>query len=133
MTLRDPGAGLLGEALDLLREADRMQRTFFTMPLGRSRPSFEPPIDMTERRGVLLIRVALPGVAPGSVEVVTDGARLHVVGIRKLDAGLGDTIHRLEIPHGRFERRIDLPPGRYELSGRDLRDGCLVLQLRRLD
>lgn len=133
MTFRDPGTGLIAEALDLLREADRMHRSFFTVPLGRPGPGFEPPIDIVERRGVLLIRVALPGVLPGSVEVASDGVRIHVVGIRKLDAAPGDTIHRLEIPHGRFERRIDLPPGRYELAARDLVDGCLLLTLARLD
>ena len=74
----------------------------------------------------LLIRVALPGVRPGSVEVRTDGvapARHRRCGAWTLRAG--DTIHRLEIPHGRFERRIDLPRGRYELAARDLVDGCL--------
>lgn len=133
MTLRDPGTGLLADALELLREADRMHRSFFTLPLGRVQPSFEPPVDIVERRGTLLVRVALPGVTPGSVDVVTDGAHLSVVGVRKVDAAAGDTIHRLEIPHGRFERRIDLPAGRYELAGRDLVDGCLILRLRRLD
>lgn len=133
MTLRDPGTGILADALELLREADRMHRTFFTVPLGRPVPAFEPPIDMVERRGALLIRVALPGVLAASVEVATDGVRLHVVGVRKLDAGPGDTIHRLEIPHGRFERRIDLPVGRFEVTGRELVDGCLLLHLRRVD
>jgi HSP20 family protein len=134
MTLRDPGNGLFAEALELLREADRMHRTFFTLPLGRpAAAGFEPPIDMVERHGVLLVRVALPGVLPDSVDVASDGVHLHVIGVRKLDARPGDTIHRLEIPHGRFERRIDLPRGRYELVARDLTDGCLLLQLRRLD
>ena len=133
MTLRDPGTGLLADALELLREADRMHRSFFTLPLGRVQPSFEPPVDIVERRGTLLLRVALPGVAPGSVDFVTDGVHLTVVGMRRLDAAPGDTIHRLEIPHGRFERRIDLPAGRFELVARDFTDGCLLLQLRRLD
>ena len=42
------------------------------------------------------------------------------------------TIHRLEMPHGCFERRIGLPPGRYELGRSDLADGCLTLTLRKL-
>ena len=96
-------------------------------------PVFEPPVDIVERRGTLLVRAALPGVAPGSVDVVTDGVHLHVRGDRRIDAVAGDTIHRLEIPHGRFERRIDLPAGRFELVARELIDGCLLLELRRLD
>jgi len=133
MTFRDPGTGLLADALELLREADRVHRRFFTMPIGQPVPAFEPPVDIVERRGALLIRVALPGVLAASVEVATDGVRIHVVGVRKLDAGPGDTIHRLEIPHGRFERRIELPAGRFELAGRELQDGCLLLHLRRVD
>ena len=133
MTRRDSGTGLLADALELLAEADRIHRSFFTPPLGRVQASFAPPVDVVERRGTLLVRVALPGVAPRSVDVVTDGVHLHVVGVRKVDAAAGDTIHRLEIPYGRFERRIELPAGRYELVGRDLIDGCLLLTLRRLD
>ena len=91
---------------------------------------------------MLLIRVALPGVAPASVEVATDGFHLSVVGRRRLDAAPGDTIHRVEIPHGRFERRIELPAGRFEVAAREFSDdqtladalvvGCLLITLHRL-
>lgn len=132
MSPRDPGSGLLAEALELLREADRMHRQFFTLPLGRREPCWEPPVDVIERDHVLVIRVALPGVPPSALEVSTDGASLRVTGMRRHGATGGETIHRLEIPYGRFERRIALPPGRFELASRDLVDGCLVLALRRI-
>jgi HSP20 family protein len=131
MPPRDPGAGLLAEALDLLREADRVHRQFFSLPLGRREPCWEPPIDVVENDRMLLIRVALPGVAPTALEVSTDGVSLLVVGRRRHGASAGETIHRLEIPYGRFERRIALPAGRFELRSRDLVDGLLVLTLRR--
>ena len=131
MPPRDIGSGLLAEALELLREADRMQRQFFTLSLGRTGPSWEPPLDMIERGAVLQICVALPGVRPDAVEVSTDGASLRVAAVRRLPAASGDTIHRLELPHGRFERRIALPPGRYELVAREFVDGCLILGLQR--
>jgi HSP20 family molecular chaperone IbpA len=132
MPPRDPGAGLFAEALDLLREADRMHRQFFTLPLGRREPCWEPPVDIVERGGALAIRVALPGVPERALEVSTDGISLRVVGMRRQSVARGDTIHRLEIPYGRFERRIALPPGRFELVSRELVDGCLVLTLRRI-
>jgi HSP20 family molecular chaperone IbpA len=132
MPLRNPGSDLLAEALGLLQEADRMHRQFFTLSLGRSGPSWEPPVDMTERAGVVLIRVALPGVTADSLEVVSDGRQLVVRGIRRLDAARGETIHRLEIPYGRFERRIELPAGRFEVGRRELADGCLLLTLNRI-
>lgn len=122
---------LLDEAFDMLREADRLHRQFMTLALGRSGPCWEPPIDIVEDAHALVVRVALPGVVPGDVEIRTDGTRLSVVGRRPL-AIAGSTIHRLEIPYGRFERTIELPPGRYDLADRELADGCLLIKLRRL-
>jgi hypothetical protein len=52
----------------------------------------------------------------------------HAGGPAEARAGF---IHRLEIPHGRFERRITLAPGSYEVGRRDLVNGCLTLSLRR--
>lgn len=122
---------LLDEAFDMLREADRLHRQFMTLALGRSGPCWEPPIDIVEDAHALVVRVALPGVVPGDVEIRTDGTRLSVVGRRPL-AIAGSTIHRLEIPYGRFERTIELPPGRYDLADREFANGCLLLTLRRL-
>jgi hypothetical protein len=45
----------------------------------------------------------------------------------------GFLIHRLEIPHGRFERRLRLASaGRLELIQRELTRGCLLLSFRKL-
>ena len=132
MAVREPGAEFLVEALELLREADRIHRHFFTVGLGYSGPCWEPPVDIVESGGALVIRVALPGVDRDAIQVSTDGTSLHVIGIRPLPAVHGEAIHRIEIPHGRFERRIPLPRGKYDLSSNELIDGCLVLTLRRL-
>jgi HSP20 family protein len=40
-------------------------------------------------------------------------------------------IHRLELPHGRFERRIPLPAGRYESVTRGSVHGCLLVTLQK--
>jgi len=133
MALRDPGVGLLAEAFELLREADRMHRQFFTVSLGQPRPAWQPPVDIVESGSTLVIHVALPGVAAQSLEIGTDGASLHISGVRRLPAVRGERIHRLEIPYGRFERQIGLPAGRYELLNQELADGCLVLRLQRID
>ena len=129
MTVRD--TRLLDEAFDMLREADRLHRQFMTLALGRAGPCWEPPIDIVENAHALLVRVALPGVVATDVEIRTDGARLSVVARRPL-AVANATIHRLEIPYGRFERSIELPPGRYDLVQREFADGCLLLELRRI-
>jgi HSP20 family molecular chaperone IbpA len=130
--MRETGAGLLADAIELLREADRLHRQFFTFPLGASGPCWSPPVDIVENDRSLTIRVALPGVDADAVAVTTDGRTLQVAAVRALEAGRRDTIHMLEIPYGRFERRIELPAGRYELDRRELADGCLVIRLRRL-
>lgn len=133
MALRDPGMGLLAEAFELLREADRMHRQFFTVSLGTADRAWQPPVDMVESGRTLVIWVALPGVPAEALEIATDGASLHIRGARRLPAARGQRIHRLEIPYGRFERRIGLPNGRFELVGKELADGCLVLTLQRIE
>ena len=40
-------------------------------------------------------------------------------------------ILRMEIPYGRFERRIELPPVPFQISGRHLANGCLMLRLQK--
>ena len=51
-------------------------------------------------------------VAVADVDLVIGGGELAVIGTRHLPALRGPArIHRMELPHGRFERRIPLPPG----------------------
>lgn len=122
------------EAVELLDRAERMHRQFFRRVAAPSRtPVWEPPIDVFETDDAIAILVALPGVPPDRIEVGIDGATLIIAGERPIPATLRTAhIHRLEIPHGRFERRIDLPHGRFEFADQTLVDGCLTLQLRKL-
>jgi hypothetical protein len=41
------------------------------------------------------------------------------------------TIHRLELPQGRFYRRLRLPAGRYAGVRRAAAAGCLVITLQK--
>jgi HSP20 family protein len=132
MAARDPRTWMLADALQLLEQADRLHRQFFELSRTRTGgPCWEPPVDIFETDDQLLILVALPGVAPGRVEVVVDRGRLTVVGERPMPAPANAVIRQLELPYGRFERRIDLPPGRFEIAQRDLVNGCLLLTLRK--
>ncbi len=133
MTSRNPGAEMLAEALELLRQADRLHRHFCDLnEAAAGGPCWEPPVDIIENERAVIILAALPGVAPDAVKVMTDGASVRIVAERRIHAGSSDFIHRLEIPHGRFERRIELPPGRYEVAGNEVANGCLVLTLVKL-
>lgn len=120
------------EACEFLDRAERVHRQFFRPGEGRS-PSWEPPVDIVEDAGAISITVALPGVPPGDLEVGVEGDVLVVAGRRNLpEAFRRATVHRLELPFGRFERRIRLPARRLEVIQRDLVDGCLTLVLRKL-
>jgi HSP20 family protein len=134
MPSRDPAIWMWAEACELLDRADRLQRQFFRPgQRNATRPTWVPPVDILETERELWILAALPGVEPDRVEVIVDGGTLIVAGERPLPVpSRAAVIRRLEIPHGRFERRIALPAGRFEVGRRDLVNGCLALSLRKL-
>lgn len=134
MTPKDPESWMWERARSMVDRADRLQRGFFQLaPPGGRRPSWEPPIDLFETATELWILVALPGVPLEHVEVgVLDGV-VRVTGQRPLpEAFRRASVHRLEIPYGRFERLIQLPEGNYEAADPRVVDGCVVLQFRKL-
>jgi HSP20 family molecular chaperone IbpA len=131
MTRRNPSTWMWGEAVDLLEQAERLQRQFFRLG-GAQQPSWEPPADVYGDQGEILVEVALPGVPPERIEIICAPGELIVRGDRRLPRRLASApIQRLEIPHGRFERRLALPAGRWELVGQELTNGCLQLLLAR--
>lgn len=117
------------DAVAMLDRADQLHRDFF-------RPAavgWEPPVDLLETDAELIIIAALPGVKPADVDLVVQSGEIAIVGHRRLPSVPRPTrVHRMELPHGQFERRVGLPPGRYELSKRELTDGCLTIALRKL-
>ena len=120
------------EALDLLQDAERLQRQFFRLG-GTPGTRWEPPVDVFQSGEDVWIFLAVPGVSADHVEVVMDGKTLVVRGDRPLPTvARGAAIHRLEIPYGAFERRIGLPAGRYQVLQRVFDNGCLVIGLRQL-
>jgi HSP20 family molecular chaperone IbpA len=120
------------DSLALLEEVDKMRRQCFELTVARTGgPSWEPPVDIYETQRELMIIIALPGVPADTVDVVIDGGSLSVIGRRPIPAPLSATVHRMEIPYGRFERRIDLRAGMYEIMRRDITDGCLFITLRK--
>ncbi len=117
------------DALTVLARAERLRREFF----HPAPPGWEPPIDLLETSEGLILIAALPGVLAADVELVIGGTEIGIIGTRRLPDVRGPTrVHRMELPHGRFERRVSLPPGAYELVRRDLTDGCLTVLLRKL-
>lgn len=119
------------DALAALGRAERLHRQFFQPRKART-PTWEPPVDMLENEGEVLIYVALPGVDARDVRAVIEDATLVVSGRRMLPQQLGTAIiHRLELPQGCFERRVPLPPGRYAAVHVASEHGCLVISLQK--
>jgi|SRR5699024_5590642 len=122
------------EAMHRLDQAERLQRQFFRPPAGsRPRRQWEPPIDMFETAAAVWITIALPGVPDKQLTgLEVRGDVLLVRGERQIPApDERAVLHRLEIPHGQFERRVALPHSRLAIADHKLMDGCLYLKLRK--
>ena len=132
MKRRDTGHWMWAEAVQLLEEADRLQRQCFQLGGQPGKPRWEPPVDIYEGANELLIDLALPGVLPERLEVELNGEQLVVRAERRVPPRRpGTTIQRLEIPYGLFERRLVLPAGPWSMSVQEFAQGCLRLLLTR--
>lgn len=135
MPNRDPTVWMWTEACQLIEQAERMRRQFArpSAPRG-ARAAWEPPVNVFEDEERFVIIVALPGVAPECVEVLVDSSSIIVRA--SCDVPFSPNVHairRLEIPYGYFERRIQLPAMHFEVVQRELKNGCLILNLRKVN
>lgn len=129
---RDLESWMWAEAVRMLDRAERVQRHFFRPGTPRA-PQWEPPVDVYETEQAVLVVAALPGVAADRMVVNLRDNVLTVAGERSVPPiARAAALHRMEIPHGRFERRLALHFGALELAEQELLDGCLVVRLRKL-
>jgi HSP20 family protein len=131
-----PNSWMWSEACEMLARAERLHREFFrpARAVALIPPSWEPPIDILETEHEVLVLVALPGVKPEGIEATIEDGVLILGGVRILPPQLRTaTIHRLEIPQGRFERRLRLPTGHYSDVRLTAVDGCLTITLRKAE
>ena len=132
MPPRERSRWMWAEACELLEQAERLHRQFFE-PGGAAEPAWQPPVDVLEDAGRVLVTVALPGVAPDAVEVRGEPGALVVSARRPLPEELRRcAIRRLEIPYGRMERRIAMPVEELELVQQIFVHGCLQILLRKV-
>lgn len=118
----------------MIEQAERLHRSFFQPNLSDSRTqSWEPPIDVVETDREVHIIAAIPGVPRQDIQIAVDADTVIIAGQRRLPEALrGALIHRLEIPHGRFERRIRLSASRLRLGRSEIVDGCLFINLTKI-
>ena len=127
----DPTDWMWSRALAMLDQAERMQRQMFT-PVRQAQAAWAPPVDVLETEREVLVLVALPGVEFDEVKALINQDELLISGCRTYPSEMRNaTIHRLELPQGRFERRIRLPAGRYSAVHRSESNGCLLITLQK--
>jgi len=128
--MSDPHDWMWSRALQMLEQAERLQQHTFQPTSRRAQITWQPPVDVLETEKAVLVLAALPGVDAAKAEVRIEGAALVISGERVVPPELRTaTIHRLELPQGRFERRVPLPAGRYDGVARAEANGCLVIRL----
>jgi HSP20 family protein len=129
MKADDPRTWMWARALEVLNEAERLQKQFFHLGRAPSRsPAWEPPVDIYESEGALHLVVALPGVTADHLKILSEGNVLVISGELPVPwEGHIGAIHRMEIPHGRFERRIEGLPSELRATQNELCNGCLFL------
>jgi HSP20 family protein len=122
------------EACEMLARAERMHRELFRPAGNEARlPTWEPPVDILETESEVLALVALPGVDAEAAQAVIENGDLVIAGTRVVPPEWRTaTIHRLELPQGRFYRRLRLPAGRYSTVHRTVVAGCLVITLQKV-
>ena len=137
MATRDATAWMWSQACELLDQADRLHRQFFQLAASpRARAVWEPPVDIAEDEREVVIVIALPGVTAQGVQATLEGNELVVRAERRMPFAQRTTrcaVRRLEIPYGYFERRIPLSNVRVEAASQEVKDGCLILRLRKAE
>jgi len=129
METKFPSYWMWSEAFEMLARAERMHRQFFQPSAS---VAWEPPVDVLETEREVLVLVALPGVDFNEVKALINQGELLISGSRTYPPEMRTaTIHRLELPQGRFERRIQLPAGRYSAVHRSESHGCLLVTLQK--
>lgn len=125
----DPRNWMWNEACAFIERAENLHRRFFEPQLTDApAASWMPPIDIFEDDENVILRVALPGVAPDDLDIRMQDGTVIIRGQQHLPRlARRALIHRLEIPYGGFERRVHLPSG-WSLSGKsEFRNGLLTL------
>jgi HSP20 family molecular chaperone IbpA len=121
------------EAVRMLDEADRLRQQFFRLQEQEQLGGvWEPPVDVYETEEKWTVVVALPGVPSERMRYRLDGNCLTVVAERAIPSECSEgAIRRKELPHGRFARQLQFRTAPVEVSQAVLKDGCLVLILRK--
>lgn len=133
MNPRYVSSWMWSEAVRMLDEADRISQQFFRVQSeAHCAGVWEPPVDVYETESDWTVLIALPGVPAERIRYRLDGDTLDVVGERSVPSDCAEgVIRRKEVPHGRFARRLQFRYAPREIARATLKDGCLILTLKK--
>jgi HSP20 family protein len=129
----DASGWMWAQACELTEQAERLHRQFFRpAAVQQAQVVWEPPVDLFENEREIVLVVAMPGVSAERIQVVGEPGAIVVRGTRPVPLVPGQSVRRLEIPYGLFERRILLPSRDLELEPPEVEQGCVILRLRKV-
>lgn len=134
-----------GQDAEMDRFGSRMEDPVLTILVGdvepgdadtvrSAQPARWPPLDLFESWRSFLVRVDVPGIKAGDLEVTFVGGLLVVTGARYLAVGPeGERFHQLERPAGSFRRAVALPTAATpEMVEASVEDGVLTVVIPKL-
>jgi HSP20 family protein len=124
-----------GPLSSLRDEMDDMLTDFFSGAADGWLTGTVPPLDLTETEGTVEIRVDVPGIKPGELDIQLAGNTLTIGGQRKEEyEEKGRTLYRVERRSGSFSRSIALPAQvKEDHVDAQYHDGVLTITLQKTE
>ena len=126
------------EVTHLHREFDDLFNRLFRRDLGvpgdpLGKGHWFPTTDILEDKKKITLKVEIPGVEAGDIDVSLEGRRLTIKGEKKQEIEEnGENFHRMERAYGQFQRTIELPaevdPAKVDAS---YKRGVLKIELKK--
>ena len=94
-----------------------------------------PPLDVMENKDDITVRIDVPGVDPGEIDLSISGDILYMTGERKQEVERGDeNYHTIERGYGKFARRVKLPTSvDVDSVKASYKNGVLTVKLPKLE
>ncbi len=77
--------------------------------LVRHSAAWRPPTDVYEHQGRLVVVVEIAGMHDEDFQIVLQGRRLTISGVRQRETLADCAYHQMEILHGAFRTEVELP------------------------
>lgn len=121
----------MGDLLSMRKEMDRLFDNFFSRPLTQVESLNTPMVDMYQTDTEVVVKAAIPGVAPEDLDIQVIGDVLTIRGEVKKEQEVKEaTYHLREQRYSSFARSLALPAMVVaDKADADIQDGMLTLRL----